>query len=182
MYLTKKTYVKNWDYMKPEERHTVTVLQNDTPVGHIKAERIKEISEDIGYWCKANHIHKWFVANCQSGEDDCRDAYVSREQLQSLLDICKEIKEKTTLIDGPVSTGYTFDEKGEKVHHYEPGKILSNPEIAAALLPTESGFFFGSTEYDEYYIQDIDDTIKILESALSEPDDSRVDYSYHSSW
>lgn len=40
------------------------------------------------------------------------------------------------------------------------------PDMAAEVLPTQSGFFFGSTEYDEYYFSDIDDTIKILENVI----------------
>lgn len=43
----------------------------------------------IAYWRKANHIHKWFVDNVQNGNDDCHDYYVSRDQLQLLLDNCK---------------------------------------------------------------------------------------------
>jgi hypothetical protein len=30
-------------------------------------------------------------------------------------------------------------------------------------LPTAEGFFFGDTDYDEYYIQDLKDTIEIVE-------------------
>ena len=34
------------------------------------------------------------------------------------------------------------------------------------LLPPTSGFFFGSTEIDEYYKQDVEDSIKIFEDLL----------------
>lgn len=43
------------------------------------------------YWRKENAIHKWFVDHCQDGEDDCKEYDVSREQLQELLDTCKEV-------------------------------------------------------------------------------------------
>ena len=43
----------------------------------------------IAYWRKANHIHKWFVDHVQNGNDDCHEYYVSRDQLQLLLDNCK---------------------------------------------------------------------------------------------
>lgn len=39
---------------------------------------------------------------------------------------------------------------------------------AATILPTEDGFFFGSTEYDERYFEDIDCTIEQLEKVISE--------------
>ena len=45
-------------------------------------------------------------------------------------------------------------------------------------LPTQSGFFFGSTDYDDYYYQDIEDTIEILEPLVN----LEGDYFYTSSW
>ena len=35
-------------------------------------------------------------------------------------------------------------------------------------LPTASGFFFGGTEYDEYFYGDCEDTIKILNGIIKE--------------
>ncbi len=45
----------------------------------------------IMYWRKANAIHGWFVDHCQGGEDDCRTAYVSHDQLQELVDTCEHV-------------------------------------------------------------------------------------------
>lgn len=36
-------------------------------------------------------------------------------------------------------------------------KVLKNHELAEELLPTRSGFFFGSTEYDDWYFKDVED-------------------------
>ena len=58
-------------------------------------------------------------------------------------------------------------------------KILNDNSLADELLPTASGFFFGGTEYDEWYYKDIENTIGILEEALS---DTHADYYYSSSW
>ena len=41
-------------------------------------------------------------------------------------------------------------------------QVLSNHDLAPILLPTQSGFFFGSTEYDEYYYDDLRDTVEQL--------------------
>lgn len=35
--------------------------------------------------------------------------------------------------------------------------VLENHEKAEELLPTTCGFFFGSTDYDEYYFTDVED-------------------------
>ena len=82
MYLTKKTYVKNWDHEGPDARHTVTVT--GPSASHIRPERISSIEEEVAYWRKANAIHQWFVDHCQNGIDECQQTYVTREQLTEL--------------------------------------------------------------------------------------------------
>jgi hypothetical protein len=64
-------------------------------------------------------------------------------------------------------------------------KVVENPQLAEELLPAQSGFFFGSTEYDEWYFNDLKNTIDIIESLLSERNENGyIDGSiyYHSSW
>jgi hypothetical protein len=60
-------------------------------------------------------------------------------------------------------------------------KVKANPDLAESLLPPVEGFFFGSTEIDEYYWEDIDLTIKQLEKAMEKFDD-KWSYEYSSSW
>lgn len=48
----------------------------------------------------------------------------------------------------------------------------------ASLLPPQKGFFFGSTEIDDGYWQDLKDTIEQIDSL----DLENGDYEYHSSW
>lgn len=38
-------------------------------------------------------------------------------------------------------------------------RVIQDISLADELLPTTSGFFFGSTEYDEWYIQDLQETV-----------------------
>ena len=68
----------------------------------------------------------------------------------------------------------------------EDGKLMTNSHIAENLLPSASGFFFGSTDYDQYYMNDIDNTIEILEGLLKESDPNKEYFSesiyYSSSW
>ena len=58
---------------------------------------------------------------------------------------------------------------------------LKNPELGYKLLPTQEGFFFGSTEYDDDYIYDLELTIKIIKPLL-EDDSSSALYEYIASW
>lgn len=46
-------------------------------------------------------------------------------------------------------------------------RVLSNHDLAEELLPPSEGFFFGSTEIDEYYFRDLQETIEICKEALN---------------
>lgn len=59
-------------------------------------------------------------------------------------------------------------------------QVLEDKSLAASLLPTTSGFFFGATEYEDWYYEDLEETIKIIDDALSFPDS--WSFEYHSSW
>lgn len=59
-------------------------------------------------------------------------------------------------------------------------QVIANPSKADELMPTVSGFFFGGLEYDDWYLQDIQQTIDIFEPLLaSEYADS---IGYQASW
>lgn len=51
-------------------------------------------STEIGYWRKANAIHRWFVENCQNGIDNCATYYIGHEDLKKLRDLCIRILNK----------------------------------------------------------------------------------------
>ena len=184
MYLSRKIYVgANYDYNNV--KGTCNLQRNNKKIP-INFNKIEYIIEDAGYWRKANHIHRWFVDNVQGGVDDCRTYYVQISQLKELLDLCKKVKNKAILKEGKIITGQRF-ENGEIENIYRDGKYIENAEEIAKILPTTSGFFFGSTEYDEYYMYDIDETIKIIEEQLKRDKelseqgiDSYLEYS--SSW
>jgi len=60
--------------------------------------------------------------------------------------------------------------------------VKKEPKMAKTLLPTRSGFFFGDTEYDDWYMEDIDNTIEQIEKILEETDFSTEALYYVSSW
>jgi hypothetical protein len=142
MYLTKKTYVKNWKHMSDDEKHNVSVEGKSAK--EIKPERITHIEEEIGYWRKANQIHNWFVQNVQNGNDDCGSHYVSVEQLEELSTNCKA--------------------------------VLTDHSKAEELLPSSSGFFFGGTEYDEWYFDQLEQTVEIIDGILTEMKENDTRY------
>jgi hypothetical protein len=60
-------------------------------------------------------------------------------------------------------------------------KILRDETLAKVLLPTQSGFFFGNTEYNECYFDQINHTLKVIETAMKLQSDGWNIY-YQSSW
>jgi hypothetical protein len=59
-------------------------------------------------------------------------------------------------------------------------KVLEDRTLASKLLPTTAGFFFGATEYKDYYFSALEETIEKINTALSLGDN--WNYEYHSSW
>lgn len=178
MYLTRKVYVgAEYEHRKVTGKVEIKVGKEKL---NIDFHKISEISERVGYWRKANHIHSWFVTNVQDGEDNCREAYVSSEQLEELKSLCEKIINSTKLVPGKVWNGQRSTSGGwEDI--WEDGMVLEDSTIAEEFLPTQHGFFFGGTNYDEYYWQDLVDTVEICKNAL-EVYDSNSSIYYQSSW
>lgn len=148
------------------------------------------ISRDVAYWRKANQIHAWFVANVQEGNDDCGTYDVDITTLEELRDTCLKVLGATVLEDGTVTNGWTY-ENGVRTALTEPGKVIVDPALAKKLLPPQDGFFFGGTDYDEHYVEQLKDTVEQIdrviawchaEQALTGKEYSPVDFQYHSSW
>lgn len=141
----------------------------------------KTLMEMIADWRKANHIHKWFVDNVQNGVDDCGYYEVTKENLETLLTICKKVLLASELVKGEIKNGERIND-GRWEPIYEEGEYIKDPAVAKDLLPTESGFFFGGTEYDQWYIADIKYTVDVIEKVLNETNFNYEMILYRSSW
>lgn len=110
------------------------------------------IEGKLAYWRKANQIHQWFINNCGEGNSDERTMFVSLEQLTELRDLC--------------------------------AKLLKSRDVEEAKeeLPTQEGFFFGGTDYDDSYWQDLEDTVEQLSKIIGHPTSEMFDYEYQASW
>lgn len=60
--------------------------------------------------------------------------------------------------------------------------VLNNNELAEEYLPTTSGFFFGDTEYNEYYFKDLQETADMITKILEETDFDKQKIFYYASW
>ena len=127
-----------------------------------------EDGKEVLYWRKANSIHRYMTevaANKEQVENDNRtDFYIARSDIKELRDICWKLIELST---------YLIDV--ENWEDYVEAKRKFN-ETAQKLLPTQDGFFFGSTKYDSEYIQNLFYTVRKLDKILSEYSDSKFIY------
>ena len=145
MYLTARRYVS--EYNDADKVISTEIMQHFPEL--TESQTVQQVSVRVGYWRKANAIHRWFVDHVQKGIDDCGNYHVSRDKLTELRAVCERVRDW-------------------------PGGL------AAEQLPTTSGFFFGGTDYDEYYMQDVNRTIRIIDECLQLPDS--WDFEYNSSW
>lgn len=181
MYLYRRTYVQRWDHHPDDEKWSVTVTRGGQPT-HVDSEKICYVLEQVGYWRKANAIHAWFVDHVQNGIDDCGGYRVTREELEELLETINTVLASIETTPCPVEVGIVYDSAGN--HSVcEDGEIIVNTEICEKLLPSCSGFFFGSTEYSNFYVDDLKYTKELLENLLSvDYGDASVSFSYQASW
>jgi hypothetical protein len=59
-------------------------------------------------------------------------------------------------------------------------RAIDNPEQAHLILPRTEGFFFGNKEYDQWYFEQLKDTIEVIDNALAMPE--QWEFNYTSSW
>lgn len=126
------------------------------------------ITDEEYYWRKANQIRGWFEAHLSEPVENCENSIVTKEDLEDLIDTCVKVL-------GLEGTDYMeMDIKDYDYHN-------ADQKIAEELLPPQSGFFFGSYEYDEWYYDDVLRTLQNMTRILEEVDweNERL---YYSEW
>lgn len=156
MYLEARKYFSKVDFRR-ESNETLADYKEIVKLFPAGADELGEstgatINLTIGYWRKANQIHAWFVNECGGGVDECQPIRVSEDKLRELRAI----------------TEHTLETK--------------DTQQAEKHLPTQAGFFFGGTEYDEYYWHDLERTKQILDKAIDLTENHNCDIIYQASW
>lgn len=147
-----------------------------------KNDRTRYEEEQVMYWRKANHIHGWFVDNVQGGVDDCGTYEVTPDQLRQLLAICECVIEHSELVDGVVYAGTQDGPRHPKpIDMFEKGQVIRDAACAEQLLPRVDGFFFGSKQYDESYLNDVVETRDWLTAMLADHDAGHPGVIFYSS-
>ena len=122
--------------------------------------------QEVCYWRKANAIHKWFRDKFIKEQDPWGYYEVSEDDIQGLLLICKMLRHLKDHPDDSVLQYIPtkwFDFVEEQTYwEMEPADLLAN----VILPPDNMGCFFGSGIVDDWYWENIDDTIKQLTRVL----------------
>lgn len=188
MYLKASVYVGGWDRCDEVQKARYRDLVRMAGLPDTFAcpgSPHAEIVLCVAYWRKANAIHRWFVENVQGGSDECQESSVSREQLAELVALCKQVLATVETVPGECYAGESWesDGNGGSIHKVltRPGEKVAQSGLAASLLPTTSGFFFGCTDYDDGYLSDLRDAIAQIEPFLGESCKD-FDFTYRASW
>lgn len=162
MYLNVSERIESHDYSKGYSETTRTENPKYNTIVETVGMKVRDniaasvtVEYTAIYWRKANQIHNWFVSTLANGIDECQRIPVPRDNLVALHDRC----------------GVLLDTRSN--------------ELAVDLLPPTSGFFFGSTDIDEWYWQDVEETHKQLTELLDEiTEENKWNYSieYQASW
>lgn len=179
MYLSANKYVSGWSFTSEENKAEMAKLSDMYGIKPHEGSPSATVSFNIGYWRKANAIHGWFVRELADGRDECQRIYVSRTNLETLRAEClSALKKQPALADMPRNHGggtvAISAESGEDVarlihdnfvvqsHAHEFNDVNNDDPLKPV-----AGFFFGSTVKDEWYYEDLKETVKICDEALA---------------
>jgi len=189
MYLSAQRFISGYSFSKKSETTDYEAIIKQFGIKGSTEAPSATVSINIGYWRKANAIHGWFVRECGGGVDECQPIYVPREKLLELRNLClASLANRPRVLEPSVRSTVSVNPKsGEELmkaitdewtvqtHEAE----LNNEDDTDPLRPT-GGFFFGSTARDEWYYEDLSNTVEIINEALAIPENWM--FEYRASW
>lgn len=154
----------------------------------------KSIMQNIAYWRNAFQIYYWFQKNIQNGFNDGKFFEVSESDLSKLLNTCYRVKNnckewmneqntenKYVPLQSIICLSYfmkkinKWSKLDARIEEYKNKKIdcLINQEkeFARMILPT--GRLSFDSEYNEFYLYNVNQTITMLDKILKETDFSK---------
>lgn len=112
-----------------------------------------ETRYQIGYFRKFNALHGYIVKTFADGVDECQDIILHKEDVEQIKKVLDDVLNAHQQV-----------------------------EKAKELLPTQSGFFFGGTDYDEFYFEDVKVAADLMQSFLDNFDFESYQLVYQASW
>ena len=112
-----------------------------------------EATYQIGYFRKFNALHSYIVKTFADGIDECQEILLYKEDVEQIKKVLDDVLNAHQQV-----------------------------EKAKELLPTQSGFFFGGTDYDEYYFEEAKVAADLMQSFLDNFDFDKYQLIYEASW
>ncbi|HUE15396.1 MAG TPA: hypothetical protein VMR25_14615 [Planctomycetaceae bacterium] len=132
MYLKANVYLRGWNHSPAAEQanYAKAIKLAGFKMEDACAESPSVYIEiTVGYWRKANAIHRWFVQNVQEGRDDCGDYYVTDEKLDALLADCEAVIASPENAKDILPTGAGFFFGSTKIDEYYMGDLVRTVAI-----------------------------------------------------
>lgn len=126
MYLSRTTRTKYWAHNGEDSKFEIEVKKGGKEYSTLP---ITEIVEEIGYWRKSNHIHRWFVENVQANVDNCSPYPLRLEKLLELRDACKIVLEDNTKASKALPTAEGFFFGGVEYDEYYFGALQETVDM-----------------------------------------------------
>ena len=164
MYFSRRTYVSSFKSTRDADGNwgvrdvnNMELKFDDADLSHINLQNVRYIEELFGEFRKFNALHAYVVDNFGGGKDECQIIYLDIDNLIQIHEMLSLVKESLSI--------------GDKV-------------IASQTLPPSEGFFFGSTEIDEWYEQDVNKAVEVFGKVIEEHSivGHNASYSYQASW
>ena len=111
-----------------------------------------EIRYQIGYFRKFNALHSYIVKTFANGIDNCQDIILYKEDVEQIKKVLDDVLKANT------------------------------EEKAREILPIQSRFFFGETDYDEFYFNEAKVAADLMQSLLDNFDFENYQLVYQASW
>lgn len=111
------------------------------------------ISYQIGYFRKFNALHSYIVKTFADGIDNCQDIILYKEDVEKIKKVLDDVL-----------------------------NVHQQAEKAKEILPTQSGYFFGGTDYDEYYFEEVKVAADLMQNFLDNFDFENYQLVYRASW
>ncbi len=164
MYFSRRTYVSSFRSTRDADGkwgerdvNNMELKFDDADLSHINLKNVRYIEELFGEFRKFNALHSYVVDNFGGGKDECQVIYLDIDNLIQIHEMLSLVKESLSI--------------GDKV-------------IASQTLPPSEGFFFGSTEIDEWYEKDVNEAVEVFGKIIEEHSivGYNASYSYQASW
>ena len=176
------------------------IIENGYIVDKVKDAYVVQGDYEAAYWRKANQIRQWFVNHIEefNEDDNCEYYNVTKELLERLIIDCHcvllsrngvkvddKLKKKMDKVKTLSERGVGGEKDGAKdtlekmERKYGLSGVTVKPE---EIMPTSSGFFFGSTEYDDWYYNTLENTIEMCQKVIDETNWETEVVVYTESW